>query len=483
MSEMTNGRTGVLKQKKNQWETQQKELMASMFLDPKISYADCVKASIDADRQNHRMSRINHRFRCFRNDGIYQLNEAIKGVFGAVVSNEEKGPSVGDQTVNMVDIELADGTRTKAPYGDISLETLGEGSMISINYDSNTHELIVTGKCQQMYMTIMDDIVEETKKRLANNSIYKNQAIEISDLNDPKILNLDHIDNQLMVLSKKTQYSLRPIYARIRRPEECIAKGIALKYGTLMSGGYGTGKTLLAFKLAKEAIQNGWMFIYLKDPALLAETLRMAKTVDRSGHGVVLFLEDVDQVVRGDRDAAMQDILNTLDGGDTKDMNVISIFTTNHIELIEPTFLRGKRISSIITLGALDEETADVFVRQSMNQVDANGEPIYVIPDDIRDACKVVAENNIVPAFMADIIENIKTSMIIENEHVLKPEYIEFEVKQHMEHVALSKTKDMSETPEKKYVNSEKEALGINALTAVVGAIEGKVNELIELHE
>ena len=28
----------------------------------------------------------------------------------------------------------------------------------------------------------------------------------------------------------------------------------------------------------------------------------------------------------------MQDILNTLDGGDTKQMNVIALFTTNHLE-------------------------------------------------------------------------------------------------------------------------------------------------------
>ena len=45
----------------------------------------------------------------------------------------------------------------------------------------------------------------------------------------------------------------------------------------------------------------------------------------------------------------MQDILNTLDGGDTKQMNVIALFTTNHLDQIEPTFLRGKRIGSIVS--------------------------------------------------------------------------------------------------------------------------------------
>ena len=71
-------------------------------------------------------------------------------------------------------------------------------------------------------------------------------------------------------------------------------------------------KTQLAFKLARQAVQNGWMFFYLKDPTLLAETLRMSKIIDKSGHGAVVFVEDIDQVTRGDRDSAMQDILEDL---------------------------------------------------------------------------------------------------------------------------------------------------------------------------
>lgn len=228
------------------------------------------------------------------------------------------------------------------------------------------------------------------------------------------------------------------------------------------------------------AVENGWMFIYLKDPNLLAETLRMAKTVDRSGNGVVLFLEDIDQVTRGNRDAAMQDILNTLDGGDTKDMNVISIFTTNHIELIEPTFLRGKRVSKIITLGALDKETAEEFIRRSMSITDAEGNVLYEVPEDISDAAQYVADNGIVPAFMTDIMEAVKTSMVLNHETVLNPEHIKYEVDEHLAHVALSKTKDMSKTPEMTYVESSREALGIERLEKQLGEIAEDVHSLLE---
>ena len=51
----------------------------------------------------------------------------------------------------------------------------------------------------------------------------------------------------------------------------------------------------------------------------------MAKTLDRNGNGIIVFTEDIDQVTSGNRDSALQDILNTLDGGDTKDMNVIAL--------------------------------------------------------------------------------------------------------------------------------------------------------------
>ena len=472
------GRTGALKQKKNQWESQQKQRMAEMFMDPKISYADCIKASIDADKQNHRMSRINHHLRCFKSDGIYQLNKAITGVFGAVVSNEEHGPSVGDQTVNMVDIQLADGTRTKAPYGDIALDSLGEGSMISINYDDSKHELLVTGKCQQMYMTIMDDIIEATKHFLATESIYKGQALEITDINDPQILDLSSIDQQLMVLSKSTKYALLPIEARLTEPQVCIERGIPLKYGALLEGPYGTGKTLLAFKLAKKAIENGWIFIYLKDPSLLAEALRMSKIIDRSGHGALIFVEDVDQVTRGDRDAALQDIVNTLDGGDTKDMNVISLFTTNHIELINPTFLRGKRIGTIISMGFLDAETALDFMEQYFQIGN------YTISEDLTEVCNLIANSDIAPAFMAEIVEAVKARLVFEKRNDVKSFDVEYAVKSYLHQVDLAKKRPTTDTPEvllaknlKTIVTEELKNHVDEALTAMEERIIDKITD------
>lgn len=448
------GKSSALEQKVNQYETSMKEKFAEVMSQPNLKYADCLDYIEGELEQSRKMAKIHYRILCFKNDGIYQLNQAISKVFGAVVSKENSSPS-GDSSVQTVDIVLADGTRTKAPYGDISLEGLGEGSSININYDSEEHELVITGKCQFRFSSLMDDIIEETKLNLRTNSIYKGQALEISDINDPKILDLSSIDNQLMVLSKETEYALRPIYARILNPEMCIQKGIPLKFGALLEGGYGTGKTLLAFKLARQAVANNWMFIYLKDPKLLAEALRMSKIIDQSGHGALIFVEDIDQVTRGNRDSAMQDILNTLDGGDTKDMNVITLFTTNHIELIEPTFLRGKRVGTIISMGPLDAETAEEFIRKSFEI------GCYTIVDDLTDVCKFIEASHIAPAFMAEIIEKVKSMMVLADQCEVKADDIRYSVQSYLRQVELSRTKDMSVTPEKKFVDALLEILHV----------------------
>lgn len=434
------GTTAAIAARVNKYEESQKQRIVEVC-QSNMKYADVLGFIEGEIKQSKKMASFKYTLLCWKPDGVYQLNRAINEVFGSAVSKEDKSPS-GNSNIDTVDVILADGSRTKVPFGKISLEELGEDSEININYDNDRHLLLVKGQCQFKYQSLIDDIVERTKELLATESIYKNQALEITNLSEPKIMTLASIDKQFMVLSKKTEFELQPLRSRILYPEKCIAKGIPLKYGCLLEGKYGTGKTLLAFKLAKDAVNNGWSFVYLKDPSLLAETLRMCKVVDRSGHGVIVFVEDIDQVTRGNRDSAMQDILNTLDGGDTKDMNVITLFTTNHIELIEPTFLRGKRIGSVITMDCLDAETAERFIRETFSEAEG-----YSVDDDLSDVCNYVAKAQIAPAFMAEIVESTKSKLIFTEETHVTSFHIKTSVESYQRQVGLASKKAVIETP------------------------------------
>lgn len=432
----------MLKKKINYFEQQQKErIIAACKSDMK--YAEVLSFIKNEIEKSEQEVSFSYEIKCWKTDGAYQFNRAVEEIFGSVKAMGDSGPS-GSGNINTLDVVLADGLRTKVPFGKISLPGIGEDACIELNYDNSQSRLIITGLCKSKYQSIVDDIVERTKQLLATNSIYRNQALEITNANEePKRLNLDSIDSQLMVLSRQTEFDLQPLRSRILYPEKCIEKGIPLKYGCLLEGKYGTGKTLLAFKTAREAVNNNWTFIYLKEPSLLAVTLRMVKIIDRSCNGVIVFVEDIDQVTRGERNNALQDILNTLDGGDTKDMNVITLFTTNHIELIEPTFLRGKRIGSVITMDCLDKETALRFIQESFKESEG-----YRI-GELSSSLDLIEEMEIAPAFMAEIVESIKSKLIFSEDNTVTDEILRNAVKAYDRQVNLSRKKDMSITTEK----------------------------------
>lgn len=446
------GVKGNVKNRINQFEQEQLQKVATMATSG-MTYPAFLEWVENEIQQSRKMASFNHKILCCKNDGVYQLNRAIEEIFGMVTGKEDDGPS-GSGLIDTIDVELFDGTRKKVPFGDISLEGLGEDSRIQISYNESNHHLYVKGQCQFRFSTLVDDIVERTRELLGKESIYRNQALEITDPSVPKIMDLSNIDKELMILSRETEEGLQALKARILHPEECIEGGVPLKFGCLLEGPYGTGKTLLAFKLAKEAIANNWIFIYLKDPTLLAETLRLSKVIDQSGNGVIVFVEDIDQVTKGKRDAAMQDILNTLDGGDTKNMNVICLFTTNHIELIEPTFLRGKRIGSVISMGALDKDTARTFLQVSFP------EPQYQLDSNLDEVCTHISELGIVPAFMAEIVEAIKTTLIFSRKTQVTSRDIESRVSLYARQMGLSRVKDVSETPAEKLYSSLQECVG-----------------------
>jgi ATP-dependent 26S proteasome regulatory subunit len=230
-------------------------------------------------------------------------------------------------------------------------------------------------------------------------------------------------------------------------------------------------KTLLAFKLARIAVKNNWIFIYLKDPTLLAEVLRMSKIIDRSGNGALVFLEDIDQVTRGNRDAAMQDILNTLDGGDTKNMNVISLFTTNHIEVIEPTFLRGKRIGTIISMGFLDADTTKRFLEESFK---IGG---YKITEDITNECQLVAESSIAPAFMAEIVEAIKARLVFDDRQEVTAQDIRYAITSYLHQVELSKIKPISASPAEQIADNLKKILKTDEMQKAIADIQEQLED------
>ena len=132
-------------------------------------------------------------------------------------------------------------------------------------------------------------------------------------------------------------------------------------------------------------------------------------------------------------------------------------------------------------MGPLDHETAEQFIRKSFEI------GCYTILDDLTDVCKFIEESHIAPAFMAEIIEKVKSMMVLNDQCEVKADDIRYSVQSYLRQVELSRTKDMSVTPEKKFVNSLLEILKINknekTLNAFIKMMESAHDEDITDYE
>lgn len=384
----------------------------------------------------------------FMEDVAYAINEAVKEVHGFSRQSDRKGASK-DNPPEMVDVRFADGTRIKVPIGRIELGQFGKGAFINTYYDYEEGKMLIEGQCQKRYTVIMDNIIERVEWSVSNNSIYKNQAIKYDGYESPEFMDLSGIEGIELFLTANAKFATVPIEARIERCEECEALGIDIKFGALLEGSYGTGKTLYASKLALKAIRNDWTFIYCSKPENTLKVLEVANRFSNNGRGVVLFVEDIDKVLSV-RNTMTNEISLLMDGSETKDNNIISIFSTNHIENIEPTFLRGKRIGSIVTLTHLDATTAKDMMEHYLDGK---------VKGDLEEASAKVEEYEIVPAFLSEIIDRVKTHALISDSKVIEEEQILAAIEQFKRQMDIAKVRVNTETPKDRLWNAQQEFL------------------------
>lgn len=421
--------------------------------------------------ESTRLISFNYKLKGFLSDTCYAVSRAVEGKVG-FTKQSDSGPS-NDSPPRMIDVMFADGSHKKVPYGSIQLSTFGEGAHVKLQYDEGSQTLHVRGECQKRYVNDMDNIINESLNYLLTDSIYKGQAIKYKLNEEPEFINLASIDKIDLYLTSEAQFATEPIEARIEKTDSCIQNNIDIKFGVLLEGTYGTGKTLYAFKLARKAIQNGWTFIYCANSEDSLDAMRVAQRYCLNGKGVVLFIEDIDKVLNK-RDEYTNEISLMMDGGENKDINLITIFTTNHVERIEPTFLRGKRIGSIVTLTHPDKETAEKMIRAML--IDENGQTLIDGPIDA--AAEKVVELEIVPAFIAEIIDKVKTHILFSGKLAVDQQDILNAIMAYQRQMNIAKRKDDGKSKNELFAETFTDIIAQSVTENVMG--DKKMEEIRE---
>lgn len=222
----------------------------------------------------------------------------------------------------------------------------------------------ISGKVKKKSMPLVEKLGALTKELVKKQSIYRGKAVRFSfpdpkdestfDVrNSPKFIDTSKVNPDNLIFSRDIDAQVRrAIFNPIRYTKACRKLGINLKRGTLLAGKFGVGKSLASAVTARLCVENGWTFFYLERPDQLPQAIRFA----RNYQPAVIFVEDIDKVTKGDRTKALDDLLNTIDGVDTKNSEIMLVFTTNQLNVINPAVLRAGRLDDIVEVLPPDAE-------------------------------------------------------------------------------------------------------------------------------
>lgn len=291
---------------------------------------------------------------CYPLDGAYAMRRAIEEIHGFTGTPPAGffGPSV-----TMVGMEVGFGQTVQVPWGPVRIVGIEGEFATSFNPGKGIPNFVISGWVRQKHRPALQKIFDLTKKYIEQESIYKGKAIRLDfqyvrddekfqiAKHEPKFWDVSDIHPEELVFEASTMKALElTIFNRIRNTAAMRENRVPLKRGLLMAGPFGCGKTLLMAVAAKIASDNGWTSIYVKDVADLALGLRLAAKLSPA----IVMAEDIDQVMTGDRDVSENDILNTIDGADTKGAEIFTLLTTNYPEKVTDALKRQGRCPVII---------------------------------------------------------------------------------------------------------------------------------------
>ena len=222
-----------------------------------------------------------------------------------------------------------------------------------------TVSIVISAK--RKYAKEVTQYFNEIRQHLENNSIYRGRTIVVTGTKER--LDFEIIENKgsaKIVLNDDERLVIDNfvINALDEPGKRCY----------LFTGPYGNGKTETAMEVGRVGVEkHGMSFFYLKDASLFDVMLNTSKKYQPC----IIFMEDIDEIAAGEkRDAEMNRILNTLDGVQTKGNSLITIFTTNHANRINPALRRPGRIDLIIKFENPNKAAAKKIYQTYFNPIE-----------------------------------------------------------------------------------------------------------------
>jgi len=307
-------------------------------------------------------------------DAAYAWQRAIQEVTGVLISKVVQtmfgpvypefmsvptGPNEGDK------VSVLWGT-TMFPFAESDKEVMNCG----VTKQNGRFMFKAQGIVRKKHLGVLSKVADRARELVMTDSIYRGKAIrvEFTDADGdpiamltPQFIDLSKVRIEDVVYSRDIEEVIHSyVMTPLIHTQACRDAKIPLKRGILAAGPYGTGKSVLAQVVAKVGTEKGWTYIYIRNSKELAMALRFAQLYQPC----IVFAEDLDRAVSGqDRTEDIDDILNTLDGVDSKNSEVMTILTTNHLDQVNNAMRRPGRLDVVLNILPPNAEAAERLIK------------------------------------------------------------------------------------------------------------------------
>lgn len=336
-------------------------------------------------------------------DGAVAFMRAMKHIYGWASAVPTPG-FFGSSPPSMIGVKTGIDTTRQVVFGRFELPSI-DGyieTKVSVSPENNVCFTII-GCLRKKDCHLVEELAAMTREIVTARSIYKGKALHFKtdkkgevDFNvSPAFIDTTKTDQDELILNQDVKEFIETsIFTPIKHTDKCRKHQIPLNRGILLEGIYGVGKTMVAKLAAKICEDNNWTFLMIDKTEALKDALLFAQRYSPA----VVFCEDIDRG-NNERTDAANNLLNTIDGIITKDAEVISIMTTNHVELINKAMLRPGRLDSVITIAPPDQSSVQQLLRIYARGLIADDENLEQVGKELAGQ---------IPATIREVIERAK---------------------------------------------------------------------------
>lgn len=313
-------------------------------------------------------------------DGLVAFYRVLKEVYGWTCLVPTQGFFGEDIPPVLLEVPISHEETVQVHWGAVAIPGVLGKLQTGVSQDGQRVVFCLKGEIRRRDEKVIKGLMELVRAEVRESSIYRGKAIRVNFRDEqgnvkefriqdaPKYMDVTQVDPEQLIFPRDTQHMFETtMLAPVQYSERCRQVGIPLKRGILLEGPFGVGKTLAAQVAAHVCEQNGWTFIYLEDCRDLDRGLYMANMYAPA----MLFAEDIDRATGTERNSDLDRILNILDGVNTKNSEIITVLTTNNVDVINQAMVRPGRIDSVIPVRAPDIEAAIRLVRRYGNEMEA----------------------------------------------------------------------------------------------------------------